>query len=191
MGGGYITNAGVFIVDIVLGLYTFAVLLRFVLQLVRADFYNPLCQAIVTITNPPLKPLRRYIPSFAGIDTSSVLLLLMLQMLNTLLVMLMLGLGFGVAGLVVSAVAELVSKTIYLFLFAIFIQVIVSWIAPGSYNPILALLDSLTNPLLRPARRLIPPVGGLDLSPMAAIIVLYLALMLIAAPLRDFGRMLM
>jgi YggT family protein len=105
--------------------------------------------------------------------------------------MLMLGLGFGVAGLVVSAVAELVSKTIYLFLFAIFIQVIVSWIAPGSYNPILALLDSLTNPLLRPARRLIPPVGGLDLSPMAAIIVLYLALMLIAAPLRDFGRMLM
>jgi YggT family protein len=190
-GGGYFTNAGVFLIDILFGLYIFAVMLRFFLQIVRADFYNPLCQAIVTVTNPPLRPLRRYIPAVGGIDTASVLLMLFLQLVSSYLVVTLLGVSPSFPGLLLSAVAELVSKSLYLFIFAIFIQIVISWVAPGTYNPVVGVIDSITTPLLRPARRLLPPMGGIDLSPMLVIIGLYLGLMLVAAPLRDFGRALM
>jgi YggT family protein len=190
-GGGYFTNAGVFLVDLLFGLYIFAVMLRFFLQIVRADFYNPLCQAIVTVTNPPLRPMRRYIPAVGGIDTASVLLMLGLQLLSTYLVFSLLGISPSFSGLLLSALAELVSKAIYLLIFAIFIQIILSWVAPGTYNPVIGIIDSITTPLLRPARRIVPPMGGIDLSPMLIIVSLYLALMLIVAPLRDFGRALL
>lgn len=190
-GGGYFTNAGVFLVDILFGIYIFAVMLRFFLQIVRADFYNPLCQAIVTVTNPPLRPMRRYIPALGGIDTSSVLLMLVLQLISSGLIILLLGHTPGLSSLLVIAVAELIGKGLYLLLFAIFIQIVLSWVAPGTYNPVVGVIDSITSPVLRPARRLLPPMGGIDLSPMLVIIGLYLGLMLIVAPLRDFGRALM
>lgn len=148
MGGGYFSNAGVFLIDAVFGLYIFAVLLRFLFQLVRADFYNPLCQAIVTVTNPPLRPLRRYVPSLAGLDTASILLLLVLQTANTLLVALVLGLSPNPIGLLVVAVAELLGKVVWTFIGAIIIQVILSWVSPGAYNPVAAVVYSLTEPLL-------------------------------------------
>lgn len=165
MGGGYFSNAGVFLIDAVFGLYIFAVLLRFLFQLVRADFYNPLCQAIVTVTNPPLRPLRRYVPSLAGLDTASILLLLVLQTANTLLVALVLGLSPNPIGLLVVAVAELLGKVVWTFIGAIIIQVILSWVSPGAYNPVAAVVYSLTEPLLAPARRVLPPLGAIDLSP--------------------------
>jgi YggT family protein len=187
MGGGYFSNAGVFLIDVIFGLYIFAVLLRFLFQLVRADFYNPVCQAIVTATDPPLRPMRRVIPSLGGLDTSSIILLLTLQMLNTALVALTVGAQLAPAGLAVVALAELLSKTVWTFIGAILIQIVMSWVAQGIYNPITALIDSLTAPVLRPARRVIPSLGGLDLSPMLVIIALQLALMLIVQPLRDIG----
>ncbi|MGR8946568.1 MAG: YggT family protein [Gammaproteobacteria bacterium] len=190
MNGNYLSNAGVFLIDFVFGLYILAVVLRFLLQFVRADFYNPLAQAIVTITNPPLRPLRRAIPAFKSIDTSSVVLMLALQMIATLLIFLIQGFSVNPLGLIVIAIGELSGKVVYVFIFAIFIQVIASWIAPGTYNPVLALVDSLTAPIMRPMRRLIPPLGGLDLSPMIAILFLYLTLMLIVQPIKDAGRLL-
>ena len=190
MSGNYLSNAGIFLVDFIFGLYILAVILRFLLQYVRADFYNPLAQAIVTITNPPLRPMRKYIPAVGGLDTSSLILMLVLQMIASLLIFLMQGFSVNPLGLLVIACGEILAKIVYVFLFAIFIQVIASWIAPGTYNPVLALLDSLTNPLMRPIRRLIPPMGGLDLSPMAAILVLYLTLMLVVQPIKDIGRVL-
>ncbi len=187
MGGGYFSNAGVFLINAVFGLYIFAVLLRFLFQLVRADFYNPLCQAIVTVTNPPLRPLRRYIPALRGLDTASIVLLLALQMINTWLVALLVGSSPAVPGLVVVALAELLSKAVWTFIGAIIIQVILSWVAQGAYNPIIAVVYALTDPVLRPARRLLPPLGGLDFSPLVVIIVLQLILMLGVAPIRDLG----
>ena len=187
MGGSYFSNAGVFLIDVIFGLYIFAVLLRFLLQLVRADFYNPLCQALVTVTNPPLRPMRRVIPAVAGIDSASVVLLLGLQMVNTGLVALMVGADPAIVGLVVVAAAELLGKVIWTFIGAIIIQVILSWVAQGNYNPITSVIYALTDPVLGPARRLIPPLGGLDLSPMVVIIGLQLALMLAVQPLRDLG----
>ncbi|MGE0485110.1 MAG: YggT family protein [Gammaproteobacteria bacterium] len=187
MGGGYFSNAGVFLIDAVFGLYIFAVLLRFLFQLVRADFYNPLCQAIVTVTNPPLRPLRRYVPSMAGLDTASILLLLVLQMANTLLVALVLGLGPNPVGLLVVAIAELLGKVAWTFIGAIIIQVVLSWVSPGAYNPVSSVVHSLTEPLLAPARRVLPPLGAIDLSPLVVILGLQLAQILVVAPLRDLG----
>jgi YggT family protein len=187
-GSGYFSNAGVFLIDVLFGLYIFAVMLRFFLQIVRADFYNPLCQAIVTVTNPVLRPLRRTIPAVGGIDTASLLLLLVLQLISVYLVALLLGHSPGLMGLLLGAIAELISKALYLFIFAIFIQIVLSWIAPGTYNPIVGVIDAITTPLLRPARRLLPPMGGIDFSPMLVIVGLYLALMLVVAPLRDIAR---
>jgi YggT family protein len=189
--GGYFTNAGVFLIDLLFGLYIFAIMLRFFLQIVRADFYNPLCQAIVTVTNPLLRPMRRYIPAVRGIDTASLLLMLGLQLVSTYLVISLLGYSPSFAGLLLSALAELISKAIYLFIIAIFIQIVLSWVAPGTYNPVVGVIDSITTPVLRPARRVLPPMGGLDLSPMLVVIGLYLGLMLVVAPLRDFGRALL
>lgn len=189
MGGGYLTNAGVFLIDVLFGLYIFAVMLRFVLQIVRADFYNPLSQAIVTVTNPLLRPLRRYVPSVSNLDTASILLMLALQLISSYLVVLLLGHAPGLPGLLLVAVAELISKAIYLFIFAIFVRIVLSWVAPHTYNPVIGVIDAISAPLLRPAQRLLPPFGGtIDLSPMLVIIGLYLGLMLIVAPLRDLGR---
>ena len=166
-------------------------MLRFFLQLVRADFYNPLCQAIVTVTNPPLKPLRRIVPPMGKIDTSSIVLLLLLQIISSYLVFFFLGVGPNFAGVLISAVAELINKAIYLFIFAIVIQIVVSWISPGTYNPIIGVIDTLTAPIMRPARNALPPMGGIDLSPMLVIIGLTLSAMLVVAPLRDLGRSLL
>ena len=187
MGSGYFSNAGVFLIDSLFGLYVGAVLLRLLFQIVRADFYNPLCQAIVTVTNPVLRPLRRYIPALFSIDTSSVLLILALQLLNTYLVALMVGITPKLGGLLVVTIAEVANKTVWIFMGAVIVQIVLSWVAPGGYNPVIGVIKALSEPLLRPARRLLPPLGGLDFSAMVVVIGLNLLLMLAVAPLRDIG----
>lgn len=189
MGEGYLTNPAVFLVDVVFGLYILAVMLRFLLQLCRADFYNPLAQALVKITNPPLKPLRRFIPGLAGIDLASLLLMLVLQTLALFVVTLITGAQPGLLTLVVLALAELTNLLLNVFLFAILIQVILSWLNPGAYNPALSMLYSLTEPVLRPARRFIPPIAGLDLSPMVVMVGLQLVKMLLIPPIERVAFM--
>ena len=187
MSGGYLTSAGIFVLDTVFGLYIGAVLLRLLLQWVRADFYNPLSQAVVKLTNPVLRPMRRYIPALGRIDTASVLLLILLQMLNLWLAVALTGGSAGPLGILVMALAALLSKAIYAFTFALLIQVVASWVMPGARSPVFDLVDSLTEPLMRPLRAALPNLGALDLSPMVALMLLQLALMLIVSPLRDLG----
>jgi YggT family protein len=187
MSGGYLTSAGIFVLDTVFGLYIGAVLLRLLLQWVRADFYNPLSQAVVKLTNPVLRPMRRYIPALGRIDTASVLLVVLLQMLNLWLAVALTGGSGGLIGILVMALAALLSKTIYVFTFALLIQVVASWVMPGARSPVFDLVDSLTEPLMRPLRAALPNLGVLDLSPMVALMLLQLALMLVVSPLRDLG----
>lgn len=183
----FLTEAGIFVVQVVFGIYILAVLLRLLLQSVRADFYNPVSQFVVALTNPALRPLRRLIPGLFGIDLASIVLLIALQCLEFYLILLISSAGsefaptFSFTGLLLAAVIELVRLTIYVFLFAILIRAVLSWVSPyaGRGNPATALLVSLTDPLLRPARKLLPPMQGLDLSPvlvMAALGLLLLAL---------------
>jgi len=187
MGGSYLADASVFVVETLFSLYIFIVMVRFVLQLVRADFYNPVSQAIVRLTQPPLKTLRRFVPGFAGVDIASIVLLLGLQMLELWLVQLMLGGSAGLAGLVVLSAARLLEVLIYVFMFSILALVVLSWVQPRSYNPVIGLLNSLSSPVMRPARRLVPPMGGLDLSPIVAFLALGVALRVVVAPLMHAG----
>lgn len=187
MGGNYFGDAGIFLVRTLFELYILLVLLRLLFQLVRADFYNPIAQAVVKATNPLLRPLRRVIKGVGGIDMASVLLMLVLKILELSVMATIQGVGMSFIGVVVLALAGLLQLTLHVFLFAILIQVILSWVAPQAYNPVSSLLLSLTEPLLRPARRLIPTVGGLDFSPIVVLIALQLGSMLIVAPLSDLG----
>ncbi len=189
MGPNPISDALVFLIDILLGLYILAVLLRFLFQVVRADFYNAFSQALVTITNPTLMPLRRLIPGLYGIDLAAIVLLLILQCLRNFIIWLIQGVQPKVIGLVVVAAVELLQTTLWVFIVAIFIRVILSWISPyaARQNSAIFLLNSLTEPLMRPARQMIPPMGGLDLSPIAVFILLYLTIILVVKPLLAFG----
>ncbi|MCU7918654.1 MAG: YggT family protein [Candidatus Thiodiazotropha sp. (ex Dulcina madagascariensis)] len=185
MGSSYFTNPLVFLVQTLFGLYILAVLLRFLLQVVRADFYNPISQFLVKATNPPIKPLRRIIPGVGGIDLSSLILAWLLKTIELWLVISISGNVANLLGPVVWAIPELVELLINIFLFGVLIQVILSWINPGGYNPATALLYSLTGPVMRPAQKILPPMGGLDLSPMLVMIGLVLLKMLLLPPLRQ------
>lgn len=183
MGGSYFTNPIIFLIQVLFGAYILVVMLRFLLQLFRADFYNPISQFVVKVTSPVLHPLRRIIPGVGGIDFASIVLMWLLKALELTLTVLLITGRFNPVGPLLWAIPALVSLAINVFLFAILIQVILSWVNPGAYNPATALLYSLTEPLLRPARRIIPPIGGLDLSPMLVMIGLYLLQMLLMPPL--------
>jgi len=183
---GYFTNAGLFLLNIIFGLYIFAVLLRFLLQLVRADFYNPIAQFLVAITNPPLKPLRRVIPGLYGIDFASVVLLLLLELVFQILLATLLSQSMSVATLLVKGVFDVLHSTLSIYLFGILILVILSWINPYP-NPLSQLLGRLTEPLLRPARQAIPTFSGIDLSPM--LVMVAIALLQMALPYLERGTL--
>ncbi|MGD8908755.1 MAG: YggT family protein [Chromatiales bacterium] len=183
MSSSYLTNPIIFLIQTLFGLYILAVLLRFFLQWVRADFYNPISQFLVKATNPPLKLLRRIVPGLGGIDLASLVLAWLLKSIEILLIILLSGSAVNLVAPLIWAIPELVELVINIFLFAILIQVILSWVSPGSYNPASALLYSLTAPVLRPAQRILPPMGGLDLSPMLVMIGLVLLKMLLLPPL--------
>lgn len=187
MGGGYLGNAGAFLIQTVFGLYILAVMLRFLLQVVRADYYNPLSQFLVKITAPVLTPLRRLIPGILGLDMAAVVLMLVLQFVELVLMLLIKGTAFQPLGLLVLSITELLQLGYYIFLFAIIIQAILSWVHRSAYNPITAMMHQLTEPLLGPARRLLPPISGMDLSPLIVLVALQLAAMLLLDPLRDLG----
>jgi YggT family protein len=185
MDTGYLSTPAIFLVKVIFGLYATLVLLRFLLQWTRADFYNPLSQFIVKATKPALNPLRRVIPGFSGIDTASLVLAWIVLSFEQLAILAISGMGFQLLAAVLFAIPEMLSLIINIFLFAILIQVILSWINPGSYNPAIGLIHSLTEPLLAPVRRRMPDMGGLDLSPMVVMVGLVVLEMLLIPPVRQ------
>ena len=184
MDPGYLAQPAVFLVKVLFGLYATLVVLRFLLQLVRADFYNPLSQFIVKATRPLLNPLRRVIPGVSGIDIASLVLAWLVITLEQLAILSLAGSGFQPLGAALLAIPELITLFINVFLFAILIQVILSWVNPGGYNPAIALIHSLTEPLLAPVRRRMPDMGGLDLSPMVVMLGLVVLEMLLIPPVK-------
>lgn len=184
MDSSYYTNPLVFLVQIIFGLYALIVMLRFLLQIVRADFYNPLSQFIVKVTSPVLTPLRKAVPSIGGKDTASLVLVWLVLGVELMLISLIIGQGLQPVLSLLLAIPKMLELTFDIFIFGILIQVILSWINPGTYNPAVAIVHSLTEPLLGPARRLISPIGGIDLSPMLVMIGLYLLQMLLLPPLQ-------
>ena len=170
-----LSSSLVFLIQTLSSLYIMAVLLRFILQLVRADFYNPISQAIVKITAPLLNPLRKIIPGVGGMDIASLVLALALQI--GLIYGLSLLQGFALAGIPFPAVLllslkELAVEVLNIYMFSLIIIAIASWVAAGSYNPGLMLLHQITEPLSSRIRKIIPPVGGLDFSLMVLVLII-------------------
>jgi YggT family protein len=187
----YFSDAGVFLIKTAFGFYIFVVLLRFLLQWARADFYNPLVQFLVRLTTPVLRPLRRLIPGYAGLDWAAVVLMLVLKCIEIALIGAVWGALPGLPGLPLLAITELLALTLNVLFWAVFIAVILSWVNPDPYHPAVTLIWQLTEPLLQPARRWVPPVAGFDLSPILVLVVLQLGQMLLVAPLRDLSFALM
>ena len=184
MSGSYLADPLVFLIRTLFGLYIAVVLIRFLLQWARADFYNPISQFVVRVTAPVLRPLRQIIPGYGGMDLASLVLAWALKAVELALIAGLLGHGGPLLGALAWAVPALLELVIDLFLFAILIRVILSWVNPDPYNPAVALLDRLTDPVLSPAQRLLPPIGGIDLSPMLVMVGLVLLQMLLVPPLK-------
>ncbi|SER91115.1 YggT family protein [Halopseudomonas bauzanensis] len=172
--------AAIYIVQTLGSLYLLIVLLRFILQLVRADFYNPLSQFIVRATQPILRPLRRVIPGFAGIDFASLVLALIVQLVVMAIIIKLMGYALpAILQLLVWSLVGITALFLKIFFFALIISVILSWVAPHSHNPAAVLVYQLCEPVLAPIRRFLPSLGGLDLSPIFAFIALNLLDMLV------------
>ncbi|WP_445673955.1 YggT family protein [Pseudomonas aeruginosa] len=176
-----LNTAAIYILQTLGSLYLLIVLLRFILQLVRADFYNPLSQFIVRATKPLLNPLRRIIPGFDGIDLASLVLAILIQLVLMILILMLMGYGVGgfIMQLLIWSIIAVTSLFLKVFFFALIISVILSWVAPGSYNPGAQLVNQICEPLLMPFRKLLPNLGGLDLSPIFAFLALKLIDMLV------------
>ena len=169
-----------YLLDVVFGLFTYALLLRFVMQWLRAPFRNPLGQAVVALTDWIVKPLRRVIPGWKGTDWASLVATYVFQFLWLLAYALVFGgfgiMGAGVAFLLVATVVALVKAALWLLIVVVIAQAVLSWVAPD--GPLSGLLNALTFPFLRPIRRVLPPIGGvLDLSPLVVIVIAQLVQM--------------
>lgn len=185
----YLANAGTLLLEVLFGILCAIVVLRVMLQLVRADFYNPISQFLYTATNPVLMPLRRVLPPIGRLDTAGSLLAWLLQILKVLLLSLLAGQVPGILALIVLGFAELLGFIVTLLFWLILIRIVVSWLG-GGYHPALPLLGQLTEPLLRPVRRRMPDLGGIDLSPMVVMLLLLLVRILVVAPITDLGILL-
>jgi len=193
--GGALLDAFSFLVSFIFGLYAMLLALRFIMQVFRADYYNPLAQFVVTVTDPVLKPVRRIIPSFKTYDTSSLLLTYLVLLLKLVLLKTLQTAGMFVAGSKVNlaalshssflyiAVVDVVYLLFNVFIFAMVIQAILSWFPNPGTDSIRNLLSGITEPILRPIRKHLPPVGNFDFSILVGIVSLYFIRILVTGTL--------
>ena len=189
MDSTYMSNPIIFLTDSLFSLYILAVLLRFLLQWCGAPFYNPISQFLVKVTHPPLRIMRRFIPPLGKIDTSSIVLVLILQMLANFIILILKGITINIGALTILSITDLVSLLINIFIFSVFARALLSWLNPGSFDAASSILANLTEPLLDVCRKFIPDLGGIDLSPLAALLFLQLAKMVILPPLQELANL--
>ncbi|MCX7627768.1 MAG: YggT family protein [Methylophilaceae bacterium] len=181
-----LTQAAMFLLNTLLDLFTLAVLLRFYLQLVNAPFHNPISQAVVLATNFAVRRARRVVPSWRGLDLSTLVLAFIAQLLLQLGLLWLRDYPFLVAGgavymaIVGLALLSMLRLSVYIFFYAVLLQAILSWVNPRT--PAAPVLDSLTRPLLRPLQRRLGTGSGIDFSPLVVLIVAQLLLMLVIQP---------
>ena len=192
MENNYFSDATIYLANVVLGSYGFIIMIRLVLQLVEADFYNPICKAIHSITNPVLKPVRAFLPHFKRIDSASLLMVIVFEIIAVWVTLkLKSSMNPSLLGLIVLSLGSTLGEFVRIFTWSIIIQAFLSWIAPDPHNPIVSVLQSITAPILSKARTVLPSTPGVDFSPIIALVALQLTLMLIVNPLHDAGKMLL
>jgi YggT family protein len=166
------SQIGLLLVNAIAGFFIFVVLLRFLLQAVRADFYNPISQFIVKASNPMLVPARKLIPGFGGYDLAAIAVLLVLELVAMTLSLLIMGWPLPIVNMLLWAVLGTIGLFFKLFFWGLLIMVIVSWIAPNNYNPAIELLKQIIEPLMSPIRKIMPDMGGMDISPIIAFLLI-------------------
>jgi YggT family protein len=172
-------NALTYLVGTLIDLYVASVLLRLLLQWVRADFYNPLSQLLIKLTNPALVPLRRFIPAIGRLDTAAVVLMLALEFIGVWLAGKIGSSAMEWQQIVAFSVIKLLMTLLMTYFFLIIVAVILSWLGQGLRHPFIPLVFQLTEPVLRPIRRIIPPIAGIDLSPLFALIAIRFLILLL------------
>jgi len=179
----------IFLVDVVVGFFVYLLLARFLMQWLRVPFRNVLGEFIIAGTSWMVVPARRVIPSLAGLDLASLLLAWLLQMFELCLVLLIKGIdfssapGIGAGAIAILALIDLLRFTLYILVFALIVQAVLSWVNP--HTPLGPLFDAMTRPFLRPIRRFVPPLGNVDLSPLVLIVLLQVLLI----PLAELSRL--
>jgi len=173
------SGALIYLISTLTDLYVTAILLRLLLQWVRADYYNPLSQFLIKVTNPVLVPARRLVPSIGKLDTAAVVVMLLLELLQLVIIGLLSKTDFGFQFLLLFAVRKLLIALLLVYFVLIIAMVLVSWFARHSHHPLIPLIYQLTDPVLRPIQRFLPPLGGIDLSPLIALIALRALLLLL------------
>jgi YggT family protein len=170
---GALSEISGYLIQTFLSLYLLAMLLRFLLQVVKADFYNPISQFMVKVTNPLVLPLRKVIPGYGGLDIATLLLTLVLQGAGIVAIMLLNGLGLpNPLLLIIWAALGVLGLLVKIYFFALLAMIILSWIAPGSRHPAIFLLHQITEPIMAPVRKMMPSMGGLDFSPILVFILI-------------------
>jgi YggT family protein len=183
----------IFLLDTLLGLFSLALLLRFYMQLLRAPYRNPLSQFLIQVTDFMVRPARRIIPSFRGMDLPTLLLAWLAQLLLLVGVHTLQGynfsstIGIAIGGLGLLALVEIIKTTLYIVLVAVIMQAVLSWFNP--YSPLAPTLDSFTRPFLGVIRKRLPPIGNVDLSPLFVLIGIQLLLFLVAGVEKEISRL--
>ena len=183
----YLANAGQILIEFIFGILVGLVVLRVLLQLVRANFHNPIIQFLYKATNPVMMPLRKVIPAWRRLDIAGVVLAWVLLVIKRVLIFAMVGVMPTLAGLVVIAFADLISFVLMMMLILIIVRVILSFVGSDNYHPVIPLVIQLTEPVLKPLRKRMPALGGFDFSPMIVLLVIMLLQALVVAPLLDLG----
>ena len=172
-------NAGIFLVKTLFDLYLFVLVLRLILVFVRADYFNPLSQLVVKLTNRIITPLRRIIPNVATIELSTLFVIIVVEIIKFTIISFLVTNSVNILGVIILAILDTLRTILSTFFYAILIQALLSWIQPGT-SPITQVLNKITSPIIRPIQRILPPVAGFDLSPIPALIGLQVLIILLS-----------
>ena len=175
-------GALIFLLKTLMDLYLLTFLLRFVMQLARVSHYNPFAQLIYKLTSPLVIPARRVLPSIGGLDTPTLVIMIVLEILATWLLFRLAGVSLPIGPLLLYALLRLIALALWFYTGALVIYVLLSWFGDRGRSPMGVLLGALVEPVLRPARRLLPPIGGVDLSPLIVIVLLQAAMVALPLP---------
>ncbi len=182
-------NAFGFLIDIIFSIYILVIFLRLIFQIVRADFYNPISQFIIKVSNPCLKPLRRVIPGIMGIDFAAVILIIVLDLIKLIVIAFLYTFSLpNMLGLLIWMCGDLLRFIFQFYFFILLIIVILSWVAPHRHDYLTSLIHKIGDPLMRPIRKYIPPIGGFDFSVLILAIVIQFLAILIIHPLYNAGQ---
>jgi len=181
MPADYLANPLIFLSTTIIGVYVFILITRVLLQFSGADSRNPISLFIIRATRVPVKILSPVLPTFKNINLSAIAIAFILQLIIGYILFSQLDAAFQ--SIFFWALAELLTSFINIFTYSIFITIILSWINPGTYNPAVSLLYKITEPVIKLFSKIIPPMGGIDLSPMAAMLALQILKMLLIPPL--------